>query len=102
MAEMMRAASGLNCLTCSRRELTATRVWCSAMVLRRLRRHSQTTEVPKGISPSGVPHRVIDKMVAEAQHRAVGGATSIGAAYQRGFELFCAVEPVTHGHHATR
>lgn len=44
-----------------------------------------------------VPRRVIDRMVAEGQDRTVGGATSIGAAHQHGFELFCAVEPVTTG-----
>jgi len=44
-----------------------------------------------------IPRRVIDKMVAEDQDRTVGGATSIGAAHQHGFELFYAVEPVTSG-----
>jgi hypothetical protein len=49
-----------------------------------------------------VLRRVIDKIVAEGQNRAVGGATSIGAAHQHGFELFYAVEPVTHGQPAAR
>jgi hypothetical protein len=49
-----------------------------------------------------VPRRVIDKMVAEGQDRTVGGATSIGAAHQRGFELFYAVEPAASGQPAAR
>jgi hypothetical protein len=49
-----------------------------------------------------VPRRVIDKMVAEGQDRTVGGATSIGAAHEHGFELFYAVEPVTPGQPAAR
>jgi hypothetical protein len=49
-----------------------------------------------------VPRRVIDKMVAEGEERTVGGATSIGAAHQHGFELFYAVEPVTPGQPAAR
>lgn len=49
-----------------------------------------------------VPRRVIDKMVAEALDEAVGGATSIGAAYPDGFQLFYAVEPVEHGKPAAR
>jgi hypothetical protein len=49
-----------------------------------------------------VPRRVIDKMVAEGQQPTVGGATSIGAAHQHGFELFYAVEPVTPGQPAAR
>jgi hypothetical protein len=44
-----------------------------------------------------VPRRVIEKMVAEGQEPTVGGATSIAAAHQHGFELFYAVEPVTPG-----
>ena len=44
-----------------------------------------------------IPRRVIDKMVADGQDRTVGGATSIGAAYKNGFELFFAVEPVVQG-----
>lgn len=44
-----------------------------------------------------IPRRVIDKMVAEQQDQTVGGATSIGAAHQHGFELFYAIEPVTPG-----
>jgi hypothetical protein len=49
-----------------------------------------------------VPRRVVDKMVAEGQERTVGGATSIGAAHRRGFDLFYAVEPVTPGQPAAR
>ena len=49
-----------------------------------------------------VPRRVIDKMVAGAQDRTVGGAVSIGAAHQHGFELLYAVEPVTPGQPAAR
>ena len=49
-----------------------------------------------------VPRRVIDKMVAEGPDRTVGGATSIGAAHQYGFELFYAAEPVTSGQPAAR
>jgi hypothetical protein len=41
-------------------------------------------------------------MVAEGQDRTVGGATSIGAAHQHGFELFYALEPVTLGQSAVR
>ncbi len=44
-----------------------------------------------------IPRRVIDKMVAEGSDRTVGGATSIGAAHQYGFELFYAAEPITPG-----
>src|SRR5262245_17987082 len=49
--------------------------------------------------PTPVPacFRVIDKMVDEGHNRTVGGATSIGAAHQHGFELFYAVVPVTTG-----
>lgn len=49
-----------------------------------------------------VPRRVIDKMVAEGRDRTVGGATSVGAAHQHGFELFYAVEPITPGQSAAR
>jgi hypothetical protein len=49
-----------------------------------------------------VPRRVVDKIVAEGQERTVGGATSIGAAHRRGFDLFYAVEPVTPGQPAAR
>ncbi len=44
-----------------------------------------------------MPRRVIDRMVAEASDRTVGGATSIGMARQNGFELFYAAEPITPG-----
>lgn len=49
-----------------------------------------------------IPRRVIDKMVDEGQDRTVGGATSIGAAHQHGFELFYALEPITPGEPAVR
>jgi hypothetical protein len=49
-----------------------------------------------------VPRRVVDKMIADGQDRTVGGATSIGAAYQNGFVLFYVVEPVTTGQPASR
>jgi hypothetical protein len=49
-----------------------------------------------------VPRRVIDKMVGEGRDRTVGGATSIGAAHQHGFELCYALEPVTPGQPAAR
>jgi hypothetical protein len=49
-----------------------------------------------------VPRRVIDKMVAEEQEQTVGGATSISAAHQRGFDLFYAIEPVTPGQPSVR
>ncbi|HWE72952.1 MAG TPA: hypothetical protein VG328_07320 [Stellaceae bacterium] len=49
-----------------------------------------------------IPRRVIDKMVAEGADRTVGGATSIGAAHQYGFELFYAAEPITPGQPAAR
>jgi hypothetical protein len=49
-----------------------------------------------------IPRRVIDKMVAEGRDRTVGGATSIAAANQQGFELFCAVEPIVSGQPAAR
>lgn len=49
-----------------------------------------------------IPRRVIDRMVAEGPDPTVGGATSIGAAHKHGFELFCAVEPITPGEPAAR
>jgi hypothetical protein len=49
-----------------------------------------------------IPRRVIDKMVAEESDPTVGGATSIGAAHQYGFELFFAAEPITTGQPAAR
>ena len=49
-----------------------------------------------------VPRRVIEKMVAEEREPTVGGATSIAAAHQHGFELFYAIEPVTPGQPAAR
>jgi hypothetical protein len=50
----------------------------------------------------GVPRRVIEKMVAEAPERTVGGATSISAAHQHGFEIFYAMEPIVPGQPAAR
>jgi hypothetical protein len=44
-----------------------------------------------------IPRRVIDKVVAEGPDRTVGGATSIGAAHQNGFDLFYALEPMVPG-----
>jgi hypothetical protein len=49
-----------------------------------------------------VPRRVVDRMVVEGRERTVGGATSIGAAHQHGFELFYALEPTTLGQSAAR
>jgi hypothetical protein len=49
-----------------------------------------------------IPRRVIDLMVNEERDRTVGGATSIGAAHQQGFELFYAVVPVVKGQPAAR
>jgi hypothetical protein len=49
-----------------------------------------------------IPRRVIDRMVANGQDATVGGATSIGAAHQFGFELFYAIEPVSPGQPAAR
>lgn len=49
-----------------------------------------------------IPRRVIDQMVAEQQDQTVGGATSIGAAHERGFELFYAVEPISKENQAGR
>ncbi|WP_127902513.1 hypothetical protein [Solirhodobacter olei] len=46
---------------------------------------------------SGLPRRAIDKMVAEGPDPTVGGATSIGAAGQNGFDLFWVAEPITPG-----
>ncbi|MBZ8117482.1 hypothetical protein KUD11_02355 [Roseovarius sp. LXJ103] len=43
------------------------------------------------------PRRVIEKMVIERPDRTVGGATSIGAAHKRGFDIFYALEPIEHG-----
>lgn len=39
-----------------------------------------------------IPRRVIQRMVSEERDSTVGGATSVGAAHQLGFELFYAVE----------
>lgn len=44
-----------------------------------------------------VARRVIDKMVAQQANRTVGGATSIGAARENGFDIFYAVEPIEPG-----
>jgi hypothetical protein len=49
-----------------------------------------------------IPRRVIDQMVVEEQDKTVGGAISIGAAHERGFELFYAVEPIVKGEPAAR
>lgn len=49
-----------------------------------------------------IPRRVIDQMVAEGRDPTVGGATSIGAAHQHGFELFYAVDPVVKGQPSAR
>jgi len=49
-----------------------------------------------------VPRRVIEKMVAESTDQTVGGATSIGAANQFGFELYYALEPIVPGQPAAR
>lgn len=45
----------------------------------------------------GIPRRIVDKMVADGPDRTVGGATSIGFAYENGFTLCYAVEPITPG-----
>ena len=49
-----------------------------------------------------VPLRVIEKMVTEEQDRTVGGATSVGAAHQHGFDLYWLAEPVTTGQPTAR
>ncbi len=49
-----------------------------------------------------VPRRVIERMVAEQSEPTVGGATSIGMAHQRGFELFYGLEPIVRGEPAAR
>ncbi|MHB2169538.1 hypothetical protein [Alsobacter sp. R-9] len=49
-----------------------------------------------------IPHRVIDLMVAEDHDPTVGGAISIGAAHERGFELFYTAQPILNNHAAAR
>lgn len=53
-------------------------------------------EAEENIAPR-VPQRVIEKMVAESAHPAVGGATSVGFAHQHGFELLYTIEPPAPG-----
>jgi hypothetical protein len=49
-----------------------------------------------------VPRRVIDRMIANGEEKTVGGATSLGAAFPGGFELFYAVEPIVPGQPLSR
>jgi hypothetical protein len=49
-----------------------------------------------------VPRRVVDKMVSDGSDPTVGGAISIGAAHQNGFNLYYAVEPIVSGQPAAR
>lgn len=49
-----------------------------------------------------VARRVVEKMVAEGNDPTVGGATSIGVAGPRGFNLYCALEPIVPGQPAAR
>lgn len=49
-----------------------------------------------------IPRRVIDKLVKDGNDETVGGATSLGAAYRDGFQIFYTVEPIVHGQPAAR